>query len=280
MVLILNTDTWWSAVISIVLLVLLASIPVVGSLIVNRIADRHPSLGRWEKGPRHVGLVIARVGAGVLGLGVLTFVTGVVGVNASRVEATQINWAYVFLVGLFVALGAAALAALGWALSQRAAWVFLALIALLDVEIVLVSLLVELEADSQLSLVVLLAFLTHAVCATVAARWSFTTRLHGPVEQAKAGEAGRSIAAVWVFLTAYTLISLITADEGIFGSTAGSAVTGALTLGALGATMGSGYTKYVEAMNAGGPKVDPATVVRERATRRRRSVTRSRSATG
>ncbi len=263
----LDVDTWWSAVVSVLLLLLLASLPIVGWILVNRIADRRPSLGQLELGPRRSGMLLARVGAVLLGLAVVLLVVGALGLWSTSSDGARHTWGWVTVVGLFGAFGAAALGALGWALSQRAAWVFLALIVFLDVEIVLISTLVDLADPNDLSLVVLLAFVTHAVCSAVTSRWSFTARLHGPVEQAKAGEAGRSIAAVWVFLTAYTLLSMITADEGIFGSTAGSAVTGALTLGALGATMGSGYTKYVEAMNAGGPRVDPATAVAARPTR-------------
>lgn len=265
----LNVDTWWGAVVSVLLLLLLASLPILGWILVNRIADRRPSLGQLEHGPRRSGMVLARVGAGALGLSLLVLIVGVVGLRMTSSDTAQGAWGWVTVVGMFGAFGATAVGALGWALSQRAAWVFLALIVFLDVEIVLVSTLVDLADPNDLSLVVLLAFVTHAACAAVTSRWSYTARLHGPVEQAKAGEAGRSIAAVWVFLTAYTLLSMITADEGIFGSTAGSAVTGALTLGALGATMGSGYTKYVEAMNAGGPKVDPAEAVGPPRSRRR-----------
>lgn len=271
----LDTDTWWGALLSASVLFLLASLPLAGWWLVNRIADRRPSLGRIRRGPRHLGLVLARSAAGLLTLGVLAFVVGFVGSSLSSSAAdTPDGWAWLIIAGILVALGASVVGALGWALSQRAAWVFLALIVFLDVEIVLVDTLVAADEKDQANLVILLAFLTHAVCAAVTARWSFTARLHGPVEQAKAGEAGRSIAAVWVFLTAYTVISMVTSDEGIFGSSAGSAVTGALTLGALGATMGSGYTKYVEAMNAGGPLVDPATANRTPAP-----VRRSRSGT-
>lgn len=267
MTLTLNADTWQSAVVSVLVLVLLASLPIVAWIVVNRIADRRPSLSQVHRGPRRSGLLLARIGAVLLGVTILAFVVGVIGLRSTSSDVAQENWGWVTVVGMFGAFGAAALGALGWALSQRASWVFLALIVFLDVEIVLISTLVDLAEGSELPLVVLLAFVTHAVCSAVTSRWSFTARLHGPVEQAKAGEAGRSIAAVWVFLTAYTLVSMITADEGIFGSTAGSAVTGALTLGALGATMGSGYTKYVEAMNAGGPLIDPATAVVQRTRR-------------
>jgi len=96
----------------------------------------------------------------------------------------------------------------------------------------------------------LLAFAIHGVCTTVAARWSFVTKDLGPIERAKAGEAGRTLSAVRAFLASYTALTLIRADEGIFATAAGSAVTGALSLGALAVTMGSGFTKYAEAVHA------------------------------
>lgn len=261
----LNVDSGWSAV---VVLLALMSLPIVGWILVNRVADRHPSLGQLERGPRRSGLIVARTGATLLGLAAITFAVGMIGSGFADGDDPDTGWILVMIVGLFVAVGASAVGALGWALSQRAAWVFLALIVFLDVEMLLVQTLGDFDGHTEMTLVVVLAFVTHGACAAVTSRWSFAARLHGPVERAKAGEAGRAIAAVWVFLTAYTLISMVTADQGIFGSAAGSAVTGALTLGALGATMGSGYTKYTEAMNAKGPLVDPATAVPRPRTRR------------
>jgi len=55
---------------------------------------------------------------------------------------------------------------------------------------------------------------------------------------------------VWVFLASYSALSILRTENTIFDSAAGSAVAGALTLGALAVTMGSGYTKYAEAIYA------------------------------
>jgi hypothetical protein len=81
----------------------------------------------------------------------------------------------------------------------------------------------------------------------------FTTKDLGPIERAKAGEAGRSLSAVWVFLASYAGLALLREENGVFSTPAGSAVTGALTVGALAVTMGSGFTKYIEAINAKPP---------------------------
>jgi hypothetical protein len=138
----------------------------------------------------------------------------------------------------------------GWAYAIRASWVVLATLATLDVWILYVNVLIGLDEPSAITGLLLLAFVIHAVCVSVAARWSFTAMDLGPVERAKAGEAGRTLGAVWVFLAAYTGLTLFREESGVFDTAAGSAVIGALTLGALAVTMGSGFTKYAEAINS------------------------------
>ena len=143
-----------------------------------------------------------------------------------------------------VALLGALLVGGGWAYAIRAGWVVLATIATLDVWIFFINLLIDLADPAAVQGLLLLAFAIHAVCILVAARWSFNAMDLGPIERAKAGEAGRTLAAVWVFLASYAGLAMIREVNGVFDTAAGSAVTGALTLGALAVTMGSGFTKY------------------------------------
>ena len=156
----------------------------------------------------------------------------------------------VAVVGVVLTLVGGLLIGGGWAMATRSTWVVLATIAVLDAWIFYFNLIVGADDPEAVRGLLLLAFAIHGICTTVAARWSFVAKDLGPIERAKAGEAGRTLSAVWAFLAAYTALTLIRADSGIFDTAAGSAVTGALSLGALAVTMGSGFTKYAEAINA------------------------------
>ena len=94
----------------------------------------------------------------------------------------------------------------------------------------------------------LLAFAIHAVCMYLTTVWAFHSRNLAALAQIRAGEAGRSIGAVWVFLAAYIVVSFFHNEAGPFDSASGGAVLSALTLSALALTMGSGYTKYREVL--------------------------------
>jgi len=128
--------------------------------------------------------------------------------------------------------------------------VVFATLATVDIWIFYISLLIELDDPEAVHGLLLLAFAIHATCIGLAARWSFAARDLGPIDRAKAGEAGRTLSAVWVFLSSYTALALFRDEDSILSTAAGSAVVGALTLGALAATMGSGFTKYAEAIHA------------------------------
>ncbi len=154
------------------------------------------------------------------------------------------------VVGVVLTLVGGLLIGGGWALATRSTWVVLATIAVLDAWIFYFNLIVGADDPEAVRGLLLLAFAIHGICTTVAARWSFVAKDLGPIERAKAGEAGRTLSAVWAFLAAYTALTLVRSDSGVFDTAAGSAVTGALSLGALAVTMGSGFTKYAEAINA------------------------------
>ena len=104
------------------------------------------------------------------------------------------------------------------------------------------------RGDNQLFLA---AFLVHFICTWIAARWSYSVaRIAAaiPVDRAKASEAGRSLAALWIILAAGTVQQRLfptTAQDGLF-DTLRAPILVALTLGALIATMGGAFTKYVE----------------------------------
>jgi hypothetical protein len=99
-----------------------------------------------------------------------------------------------------------------------------------------------------------LAFVVHAVCMYITTLWSFHARNLSTLGQIRAGEAGRAIGAVWIFLTAYVLIGLFYPEQGVFASSAGGTVVSALTMSALALTTGMGYTRYRETM-----ETDPST---------------------
>jgi len=225
----------------------LLAIPVVAIPLVARVARRHPSQALRDGGRRQPGVWVFRIGLGSTVLGVLALVTGLI---TGTFDPSQCERAggIVIVVGALMALVGALLVGGGWAYASRAGWVVLATIAVLDGWIFYILVLVD--SAERVQGVLLLAFAIHAACISVAARWSFTARDLGPIEQAKAGEAGRALAAVWVFLAAYSGLTLFRDDTGISDVVASSAVTGALSLGALAVTMGSGFTKYSEAINA------------------------------
>jgi hypothetical protein len=95
----------------------------------------------------------------------------------------------------------------------------------------------------------MLAFVMHAICMYLNTVWAFHARNLTTLAQIRAGEAGRSIGAVWLFLAAYIVVSFFHNETGP-SSSAGGAVLSALTLSALALTMGSGYTNYREVMAA------------------------------
>ncbi len=153
------------------------------------------------------------------------------------------------IVSIVLTVLGALLAGGGWAYSVRASWVVLGTLAAVDVWIVYLTVMIGLGERESFKGLVVLAFSIHCCCTGVAARWSFNARDLDPIGRAKAGEAGRTLGAVWVFLAAYSLLAWLRDDNDVFNSAAGSAVLGALTVGALAVTMGSGFTKYSEAIH-------------------------------
>ena len=68
-----------------------------------------------------------------------------------------------------------------------------------------------------------------------------------PLSRALGAEAGRTLAAVWIFWPPTPCSALVGGLGDAVDATVEAAVIGALTLGALAATLGSGVTKFVEA---------------------------------
>ncbi len=235
------------------------TIPVVAVVMIARIAHKNPAQALLQEGRRAGGVRLYRWGIGVVVLGVLAVVAAAI-LSWFTSELCDRNSGTLALSGVVLAVIGALLAGGGSAYAARAGWVVLATVAALDVWIFYISLLALFTEETGVEGLLLLAFAIHAICMTLASRWSFNAKDLGPIERAKAGEAGRSLAAVWVFLASYSALSILRSESGIFDSAAGSAVAGALTLGALAVTMGSGYTKYAEAIHAKppGPPVPPA----------------------
>lgn len=227
------------------------AIPVAAVPLIARTARRHPSAALVREGRRRGGVQVFRVGLVLSGLSVAAMVTAFF-IPASAANTCEPVAGYLTLAGVIVLFVGALMVGSGWAFAIRAGWVVLATIAVLDLLILYINVLVWIYGENSGGLL-LLAFAIHGICTLVAARWSFNAKDLGPIERAKAGEAGRTLGAVWVFLASYTALNVIRVENGIFDTAAGSAVTGALTLGALAVTMGSGFTKYSEAIHAKPP---------------------------
>lgn len=227
-------------------------IPTAALLIVAVISQRHPTkTERWTSrrisnllGRRSI-LVPAMV---LLMLGLVTFGASIVarfpgGPECGRAIGT------LAALGLLTTLCGAMAVGVTWAVIKQAGWVVLATFLTLDLWIVWGMVMMHLEdAPNAPDSMLLLAFIMHAVCMYLTTVWAFRARDLSSMAQIRAGEAGRSIGAVWVFLAAYIVVGLLHNDAGPFDSAAGGAVLSALTLSALALTMGSGYTKYREVM--------------------------------
>ena len=227
------------------------AIPVFAVLLIARIARRQPAEALLREGRRVGGVRLYRWGIGTMVVGVLAVVAAIVMGSLSPEHCDRAG--AVAASGVVVAVIGALLAGGGSSYARRAGWMVLATVAALDVWIFYMNVLAIFTEEEGVEGLLLLAFAIHAACMAVASRWSFTAKDLGPIERAKAGEAGRALAAVWVFLASYSLLSILRNENAIFDSAAGSAVAGALTLGALTVTKGSGYTKYAEAIYANPP---------------------------
>ena len=227
-------------------------IPAAAVWIIAVISRRHPT-----DTPRYTSRRIVRaldrrtvrmsalgvLAAGLLAFGASIFITAVGGPECTK------RFAVVAASGMLITLSGAMLSGLAWAIKGQAGWVLLATFCALDLWIIFGMVMMHLRGvpdapDSML----MLAFIMHAVCIYLTTVWAFHARNLTTLAQIRAGEAGRSIGAVWVFLAAYIVVGFFHNDSGPFDSAAGGAVLSALTLSALALTMGSGYTKYREVM--------------------------------
>lgn len=243
-----------ATVLDLLLILVAILIPSVAVIVVARIVRRNPSAALLSAGRRSAGIRLRRWGFAVTAVGMLGFIACLLLAGAEPGACDQDTvLGTLILVSVLTTFVGALLIGVGWAYAIRASWLALATLAILDSWIFLVNLLVGLAYTDSTNALLLLAFAIHGLCSCVAARWMLTTKDLGPIERAKAGEAGRSLSAVWVFLASYAGLALLREENGVFSTPAGSAVTGALTVGALAVTMGSGFTKYIEAVNAKPP---------------------------
>ena len=235
----------------------LIGIPAIAIPLIAGIARRHPSRELTLSGRRTWGVRLRRWGLVLVTAAILGFAVAVwIGLNETGSCEESPSGIVGFLSVLAGIVGVLVVGG-GWAVAIRATWVVFATLATVDIWIFYFSLLIGLDDPNAVAGLLLLAFAIHGVCIATAARWSFAARDLGPIERAKAGEAGRTLSAVWVFLASYSALAVFRNEDGIFSTAAGSAVVGALTLGALAATMGSGFTKYAEAVHAK-PRTPPA----------------------
>lgn len=227
-------------------------IPAGAVWVIAFIAWRHPTDTPRYTSERILGVLdrrsvriaaLASVAAGLLIFGASIFITSDGGPDCTK------RFAVVAALGMLVTLCGGMVSGLAWAIGTQSGWVLLATFFALDVWIVFGMAMMHLNgAPGAPDAMVMLAFITHAVCMYLATVWGFHARNLTTLAQIRAGEAGRSIGAVWVFLAAYIVVDFFRHEAGPFDSPAGSAVLSALTLSALALTMGSGYTKYREVM--------------------------------
>lgn len=227
-------------------------IPAVSVWIIFVISQRHPTgTTRWTS--QRVSALLGRIGVTRLGLAILTI--GLLTFGASIIATTDPGEQCAQGVGALGAAGllgtlcGAMLAGVAWAVTMQAGWVVLASFFVLDLWIIFGMVMMHLKnLPKAPDAMLLLAFIMHAVCMYLTTVWAFHARTLSSLAQIRAGEAGRSIGAVWVFLAAYIVVGFFHNEAGPFDSAAGGAVLSALTLSALALTMGSGYTKYREVM--------------------------------
>ena len=227
-------------------------IPAAAIWIVAAILRRHPTdVPRYTSeritklldrpAIRVCGLVT--LAAGLLIFGASIFITADGGPDCAK------RFAVVAALGMLVTLCGAMVVGLAWAINGQAGWVLLATFFALDLWIVFGMVMMHLKGVPDApDAMLMLAFVMHAICMYLTTVWAFHARNLTTLAQIRAGEAGRSIGAVWVFLAAYIVVSFFHNEKGPFDSSAGGAVLSALTLSALALTMGSGYTKYREVM--------------------------------
>jgi len=227
-------------------------IPLAAASIIFVISRRYPTdterwFSRWVNttfGSRGVvvgALAVLLAGLVVFGASVFATVDGDTGCGAGMSVLGALS--------LLITLCGAMAAGVSWAVITQAGWVVLATFFALDVWIVFGMAMMNVKGMGNApDAMLLLAFAMHAVCMYLTTVWAFHARNLTALAQIRAGEAGRSIGAVWVFLAAYIVVSFFHNEAGPFDSASGGAVLSALTLSALAPTMGSGYTKYREVM--------------------------------
>lgn len=218
-------------------------------LVVSR---RYPTAtNRWSS--RRVYAVLGRpallgLALLILGVGLTIFGTGILMPRDGAMTCSHAIQV-VSAVGLLTTLIGALLSGAIWAVITQAGWVVLATFFALDLWIVFGMVMMNLnDAPEAPDAMLLLAFAMHAGCMYLTTVWAFRARDLEAMAQIRAGEAGRSIGAVWIFLAAYIVVSFFHNETGPFDSANGGAVLSALTLSALALTMGSGYTRYREVM--------------------------------
>lgn len=161
---------------------------------------------------------------------------------------TSYPFFYIELLSIFFGL---LLMVTGSVRANSAGWLGFLFVAVVDLYVVYALVVVPAAAaDLSTRKLFVIGFCIHAIASFFALTWSYSVyRIPGSTrtERAKAGEAGRSLAALWVLLVAGLVAALAGfAPLSTFWGSLKGPIVAALTLGALLAIMGGAFTKYAE----------------------------------
>lgn len=206
-----------------------------------------PMLVAWWSGrkPRCVGKRVRRLGrvlqiAGFLIYGV-SYPTYLVSQHSNSCGHSSSPWVGASLVGLVVGL-------LGVLVRNASEWGAIACVACLDIGLA-ISLLGGVASGKRTLGTAVTILVVHGVCTCVAAWWSWRALFapRGDI-RAKASEAGRTLAAAWIVLAVLGVSASMFGHDVPALKMPDSTTVSVFVVAAISVVMGSGYTKYAEAM--------------------------------
>lgn len=206
-----------------------------------------PVLVAWLSGrkPSRVGKRLRQLGWTLLVLGFLAYGISYPAYLASRhpdaCGHTSSPWVVAALVGLVVGM-------LGVLVRNGSEWGAIACVACLDLGLA-ISLIGGVAAGKRTLGAAITILLVHGVCTFVATWWSWRARGADRSDiRARASEAGRTLAAAWIVLAVLGVSASMFGHDVPALAVPDSTAVGIFVVAAISVVMGSGYTKYAEAM--------------------------------